>query len=183
MKNEVKLNFVDKFLLYFSSVYLIITGFISLWFIFILIDSDLKLQFLIIITISVALFIIGLTLWTNSVMLSKIGFMENSQITMNLIICLIQSFSFFLNGFCYKYTQGLESVGFLHVHQLTNEFELRMFPPKLTFDALFNFRSTNGIYIAVNFIMLPFLLFFIYIKRKYFKLSAFATPVYEQTYK
>lgn len=170
MIDKTSLNTFDKVLLIFSSIYLIITSFISLWFIFILINEDIKLEFLVIITLIVGLFIIGLTLWTNSVLLSKIDSIGKREVTTNLVICLIQSFSFFLNGFCFKYTQGLEWGGFLHFHQLTNELDLKMLFPRLTFEFMFNFRSTNGILIGFNFITLLFSFFFIYIKKRYFKL-------------
>lgn len=172
MAGKITLNNVDKILLVFSSIYLMITSLISLWFIFVLINEDIELKFLIILTLIVGLFIIGLTLWTNAVLLSKLDSIGKKEITINSIICLIQSFSFFLDGFRFKYLQGLEYVLFIHIDQTFNRFERGIIFLRPAFEFVFNFMSTQGIFIGVNIIALTFLFFFIYTRRKYFKLSA-----------
>jgi hypothetical protein len=166
MINNASFSTIDKVLLAFISLYLIITSLISLRFISAIFSADVKIEFIIIIGLIVSIFIIGITLWINALILSKRLVVGKREIDINLMICLIQSFSFFLDGFCIKYTQGVEWAGAVHFHQII---EFILYPPILTFEAIFNFRSTNGILIAVNFPPLVLSFFLVYMRKKYFK--------------
>jgi len=168
MSNRIALNKIDKTLLAFSSCFLIITSLISIWFVFIIINIDLKLEFLIILVLIISMFIIGLTLWTNSVILSKKEVLRKREININLIICLIQSVSIFMNGFRFKYLQGLECVFYINIDQTISKVESGIVLPKLGFQFVFNFMSTKGIFIGINVIALIFSFFFLYIRGKYF---------------
>ncbi len=72
MTEKIILRGPDKILLIFSSIFLMISGLLSLGFMFPILKQDVKLEFIIILTLLVSSFIIGLTLWSNSLILSKL---------------------------------------------------------------------------------------------------------------
>lgn len=169
MKNAIAPSKIDRILLFCSSIYLIVTSLISIWLIFIIIQAADELKFLIVLSLIASAFTIGLTLWTNSVILSKIDSLRKKDINVNLIICLVQSFSLFMNCFRFKYVQGLECMVFVYTDQAVSKFKLGFLFPRTGFEFVFNFMYTTGVFFSVNLFALTFLLFFIYISKKYFK--------------
>jgi hypothetical protein len=127
---------------------------ISLGMIIALLFSGLHIDLIAAVTLIISTFIVLTTLFINSKLLLNWKSLNMKYVIFNLIICIIQSVSFFSDGFCYKYTQGLEWVGFLHYDPNNGQWDSGAFFSKTMFEFIFNFKSANGIMIGTNFITL-----------------------------
>lgn len=168
--NKIVLSKIDKKLLVFSSIFMMITSLISVFLLFLIINEVDEPGFLVILTFLISLFTIGLTLWTNSIILSNLEVLRKREVNINLIICLIQSFYIYMDGFRIKYVQGLECVFFLFFDKTIKKVEPGVILPTISLEFVFSFLPNDGTFIGVNIIALIFLLFFIYIRKKYFNM-------------
>ncbi len=157
---------IVKIIVLFSSFYFFVTAF---WTLFILLNSLYNNVFTDLtgaITLIVSLGIVLLTLVTNFDILKQKGQIKNRSILINLILCLIQSFSFFSSVFSCKYTQGLEWVGFVHLNTSTWKFDYGAFFIGYHFELVFTWAPANGIMIGTNFITLILSCFYTYLFMK-----------------
>lgn len=159
---------IKNVIIFIISIYLIFTALVSLFYVSM---AFTKLESLDIITVPfllLALFIVSLTLWANADTLLDRKIHKSRNILINLIICAMQSISIFSEGFCYKFVQGFEWVGFIHFDKSTWKFEYGAFFSQFIYEFLFNFRDANGLMIGTNFITLLLTVFFgfLLIKKK-----------------
>lgn len=151
---------IIKIVLYLSSIYMILSAIISL---FIIIQGLLTIHYLNIVSslsIVTAVSIILLTIGNNCSLLLSKNMVLKSNIIINLIVCSIQSISIFSEGFCYKYTQGFEWVGYVHFDLHDGKTDFGAFISTLVFEFIFNFKTANGVMLGTNFFTLLLVVFF-----------------------
>ncbi len=168
MKGNISLNLktIKNSLLILSSSYLTLTALISLFFITSILFSNLGIDFIAAITLVVSTFVVLTTILINvRLILNKRWFSQKYLLT-NLVICIIQSVSFFSDGLNYKYIQGFEWVGYLHYDTISGKWDSGAFFSKLVFEFVLNFKSAKGVMIGTNFITVLLSFYYYYLFKK-----------------
>ncbi len=148
-----------------TAIYQLLMAFVSLIYLFVGIIQNVLNNYIAIIALVVFGSFVVITILTNIQILVHIKRLKPFYFTVNAIICLVQSFHVFTDGFYYKYVQGLGLIGYIAVVNLTKKVTCGLFLTNVVWEFTFKFDESDGTLIGVNLIAFALMLYFYWLSR------------------
>lgn len=144
------------------SVYMIVAAIISFILLLITIIRNSSFDWVITLAILTALSLILFSGINNLKILISRGKVAKRALLINLILSALQAVIIFTNGFYFKYTQGFELIGFVHIDSLTKAASWDLSNRNFAHDLIFNFKDASGTTVGLNFIGILLTMFYYY---------------------
>lgn len=154
MKN-LKQNPILKYITIFIALNALI-GIVLSFYLFLIMNQD---NITLVVGVALMLLLSSVTFVVTFYCL-KCGGYNRLQFAFILVICFLQAFLVFTNGFCFKYTQALEWVGFYCINDSIEGTGFVLASPVLNANTTLTLKETNSSLYGINVF---FLIIFFYL--------------------
>lgn len=147
------------------AIYQLATALVCLFFLFVGVIQNTLNNVIAISAIAISSIFITVTILTNIQILVYHNRLKSHYFTVNALVCLVQCFHLFSDGFYYKYLQGFGLIGYIAIVNATKQVLSGLFFSNVTLELMFKFDESNSTLIGINFIALALTFYFYWLSK------------------
>ena len=148
-----------------SCVYVLLTGLVSAFYLFAILIQGLIVDFIGWTSVLLCGGVILASIINNLLILNNTSNIKNKQVLLNFWICVFQVIYITLDGFQFKYNQGLEVICYVQMENVSKLLTVGVLFENFNFAFNFKFLDSDFSSLGVNLISLCFCLTFLYYYR------------------